>query len=111
MPEAKGGPMTRRIIPILCIGAAIGLSATSCQKLPASHQLEATARGELPIEATRFLDAVPADYGDLIGVTSNADVPAWSQAWFMRPDKSIVVLWINASTGKIYDKVLVIPRR
>jgi len=67
--------------------------------------------GQLPIEKAKFLDAIPAEYGDLIGVTSNADHPSWVQAWFMKPDKSLVVVWINGNTGKMLDHRLVIPRR
>lgn len=102
--------MTRRGLVFLCITVVL-IGTAACQKLQDARPFSSSIRGDLPIEHAKFTDAVPAEYGDLIGVTSNADYPTWSQAWFMRPDKSIAVLWINSSTGKIIDHVLLIPRR
>lgn len=67
--------------------------------------------GQMPIETAKFLDAIPAEYGDLISVTSMSDHPSWVQAWFMKPDKSMVVVFINGNTGKMLDHRLMIPRK
>jgi len=83
----------------------------ACQKMESVQPLTDSGEGKLPIEKAKFLDAIPADFGDLISVTSNAAHPWWVQAWFMRPDKSLVVVWINGRTGKMLDQYLTIPRR
>jgi hypothetical protein len=102
--------MTRRSILTVSI-PAIWLSLCSCQRIPDDRPFTTSGPGVLPIEAAQFPDAVPIEYGDLIGVTSRADYPAWTQAWFMKPDRSIVVLWINSQSGQIFDRALLIPRR
>ena len=101
--------MVRRFLVFLFPAALLAVSA--CQKLENVRPFASERQGTLPIETAKFLDAIPSDYGDLVGVTSSADAPAWAQAWFQQPDKSIVVLWINARTGQVHDRVLVIPRR
>lgn len=96
---------------ILAIGLALCLTATTCTRLEVARPMDGRGRGELPKQRLATRDALPADLGDLVGVTSNADQPDWAQAWFMRPDKSIVVVWINARTGYMLEDMLVIPRR
>ena len=102
--------MLRRVL-LVCCSAALGLGLVSCSKLEDEDPLAVRGMGRLTIESVKFLDAIPADYGDLIGVTARPDHPDWTQAWFMRSDKSIVILWIKASSGRILDRALVIPRR
>lgn len=102
--------MLRKFL-LVCCSAALGLGLVSCAKLEDEDPLAVRGMGRLTIESAKFLDAIPADYGDLIGVTSRPDHPDWTLAWFMRSDKSIVVLWIKAGSGRILDRVLVIPRR
>jgi CelD/BcsL family acetyltransferase involved in cellulose biosynthesis len=102
--------MIRRSLLLVCCAASC-LVVSSCQRLEDARPLAINSRGGLPIEHSKYADAIPVEYGDLIGVTSNATYPAWSQAWFMRPDKSIVIVSINSSTGKILDRVVVIARR
>ena len=102
--------MSRRSILFLCC-AATCFVATACQKLDDVRPLASPKRGALPMEQAKFLDAVPAEYGDLVAVTSNAEYPTWSQAWFERPDKSIVIVTINSGTGRILDRIIVVPRR
>ena len=100
----------RRVL-LLSSCLALCFVLTACQKLETARPLEARGRGDLPKEKLVFRDALPADYGDLIGVTSHADNSTWAQAWFQRADKSIVVVWINSRTGAMLEDALVIPRR
>ena len=102
--------MLVRILLVLC-GAMLGLGAVSCAKLEDEDPLAVRGMGKVASEQAKFDDAIPAEYGDLIGVVSRPDHPDWTQAWFMREDKSVVVLWIKAVSGPILDRVLVIPRR
>lgn len=102
--------MIRRGLLLLCCAASC-LLVSSCQKLEDARPLAVNKRGELLIEHLKYADAIPTEYGDLIGVTSNATYPAWSQAWFMRQDKSIVIVSINSTSGRILDRAVVIARR
>ena len=88
-------------LPVL----AIGLSA--CQKLPEPPQ---TAEPGVPPKAMGMVDAIPLEYGDLIGVTQ-AQTPGWTALFFQRPNKSIVAVYVNAERGIIYDRIVDIPRR
>ena len=90
--------MVMRGVIILCI-ALISLGLVSCQRISNWKGTE------------RELEAIPAEYGDLIGVTSRSDDPSWTQVWFMKPDKSVVVVFVNADRGRILDRVVTIPRR
>ena len=87
-------------LPVL----AIGLSA--CQKLPEPPPTEPG----VPQKSMGMVDAIPLEYGELIGVTQ-ASTPAWTALFFQRSDKSIVAVFVNAERGIIYDKVVDIPRR
>lgn len=101
--------MVRRFLAFLFPAALLIVGA--CQKLENVRPFPSERPGTLPVQTAKFLDAIPSEYGDLVGVTSSTDAPAWAQAWFQGPDKSIVVLWINSRTGQVHDRVLMIPRR
>lgn len=98
-----------RIVP-LAAALALVLSTGACTRLEVARPMDGRGRGELPKERLPARNSIPAEFGDLIGVTSSAEHPNWAQAWFMRPDKSIVVVWINARTGYMLEDALVIPR-
>ena len=80
----------------------------SCKKLETAHPETA---GPLPFQATKFADAIPADYGNLIGVTQNPQNAGWVGLWFQRPDQTIMAVFVNVEQGRIYEKTLTIPRR
>jgi hypothetical protein len=101
--------MKRVALLLTCLALTLVLSA--CQRLEVARPLEGQGRGELPKESLPFKDALPLEYGDLVGVTTTADHPTWAQAWFVRPDKSIVIVWVNTRTGSMLGNVVTIPRR
>ncbi len=101
--------MLRKGVLLLC-GVGLCFTVSACQRMDEWQPLTEEV-GQLPFEKAKFLDAIPMEYGDLIAVTSMADHPTWVQAWFMKPDKSIVVVLINGNTGKMLDHRLTIPRR
>jgi len=88
----------------LCMGL------TSCQRLQPDEATLRAAR-QLKIETLKSLDAIPAEYGNLVGVTSTSVRPNVAQLWFERPDKTIVVLSVNFVTGGLWNSYLLIPRR
>jgi hypothetical protein len=67
--------------------------------------------GPLAFEPAKFADAIPDDYGTLIGVTQNSESPKWVALWFQKPDKTITAVFVNIEQGKIYEKTLSIPRK
>jgi len=101
--------MKRVALLISCL--AIAFVLTACQRLETVRPLESRGRGELRKERLPFKDALPADFGDLVAVTGIGNHPTWSQAWFVRPDKSIAVVWINSETGDMLEEAVIIPRR
>ena len=82
----------------LCVGA------TGCQRIP-------DVAGQLPLTNAPFVDAIPAEYGDLMGVTSSERRPNVAQLWFQAPDRSVTVVYVDFIEGRIQDRVLSIPRR
>ena len=101
--------MRRIVLLSSCLALCFALGA--CQRLESVRPFEGLGPGELRKQALPFKDAIPAEYGDLVAVTSHAGYPTWAQAWFVRADKSIVVVWINSRSGQVLPDVLTIPRR
>jgi hypothetical protein len=91
----------------LCILAAC-LLTFSCKKL---EQPSAVATGPLTFEPAKFADAIPDEYGTLIGVTQNAKNPAWVTLWFQKPDRTITAVFVNIEQGRIFGKALTIARK
>ncbi len=98
--------MVRKHVVALCM-FALCLATVSCKKLG-----EATKpTGPLTYESAKFADAIPQDYGPLIGVTQNPKDAGWVGLWFQRSDGTIVAVFVNIQEGRIYDKALTIPRK
>jgi len=91
-------------VPALLGALVLAASALSCQKLEKGP-------GDLKSEAARFADAIPAEYGALVGVTSNSARPDIAQLWFQPADGSVIVVYVDYSKGRILESVLRIPRR
>ncbi len=87
---------------------ALILGATSCQQLPAPRS---TAPGALQTEDIAYDDAIPLDYGTLVGVTSIPEGPYTAGLWFEKADKTIVFVKVNFSLGKVDNRALILPRR
>src|SRR5213075_2199445 len=83
------------------------LFTLSCRKREA---VNTEAVGALKLQPIKFADAIPEDYGPLIGVTQNPTDPAWVGLWFQRADKSINAVFVNVNEGRIYQNTLTIPR-
>ncbi|MCP4571706.1 MAG: hypothetical protein GY838_05085 [bacterium] len=86
----------------------MGLLATSCADIDAE---EDAATGPLVRDTTVTLtDAIPAEFGDLVAVTTTEIYPDFAQLWFQKEDKSIVTVFLNYKRGTIEKHPLVIPR-
>ena len=99
--------MLGKRVKAFCIVAAC-LATISCQRL---QDRELNATGPLAYEPIRFADAIPDDYGPLIGVTQNAVNPEWVSLWFQKQDKTIITVSVNVVERRISGRVLTIPRK
>jgi hypothetical protein len=81
----------------------IGVMTTSCQRLE-----ERVPRGPISKEKVAFDNAIAAQYGDLVAVTVEGNNQV---LWFVKPDKTIVAVLVNVSSGTISPVALTIPRR
>lgn len=99
--------MRIRTVSLLSALALI-IGAAACQQLPSPVS---TTRGPLQTEELAFADAIPLEYGALVGVTALPDYPYTAGLWFEKPDKTIVLVKVNVSLGKMEKKALVLPRR
>lgn len=98
--------MVRKTIIALFI-LVVCMVTVSCRKL--DEPIKPT--GPMTFEAVKFPDAIPQDYGSLIGVTQNAQVPGWAGLWFQRPDGTITAVFVNVEQGKMSPWALKIPRK
>lgn len=97
--------MSRGVI-VVVIAIALALGVVSCQKMPSS----ADRTGTLRLEAVKLVDTIPAEYGELVAVTSSDTFPGWAQLWFRKEDQTIVTVFLNFQNGEVRQQVLVIPR-
>ncbi len=99
--------MLKRTVLLLSI-LAIVFGAMACRELPAARS---GAPSALSTEEIAYTDAIPLEYGTLVGVTDLPDNPYHAGLWFERPDKTIVFVKVNVSLGKIHKSTLLFPRR
>jgi len=106
-PRGKFSLLVRRFVGALFI-LAVCLVTCSCRKI---EPVSANAAGPLQFTPTKFADAIPDDYGPLIGLTQNPTDPGWVGLWFQKPDRTITAVFVQISQGRIYEKTLTIPRK
>jgi hypothetical protein len=99
--------LLRRTVGALCV-LAVCLVASSCKK---REPIDANMVGELKFAPTKFADAIPDDYGPLIGVTQNPKDSVWVGLWFQKPDRTITAVFVDVTKGRIYERTLSIPRK
>jgi hypothetical protein len=99
--------MVRKPVSAICI-LAVCLVTVSCKKLETANP---APTGPLTFEPSRFVNAIPDEYGNLIGVTQNPSSPRWVGLWFQRSDRTITAVFVNLDEGKLYEKALTIPRK
>ena len=80
--------------------------AFSCQKIE-----DARSTAALKFEQIKSPDAIPLEFGKLVGVTTTSEYPGWAQLWFEKPDKSIIVVKVQWGKGYLNQEATVIPRR
>jgi hypothetical protein len=98
--------MVRKHVVALCI-LALFMATVSCTKLGQPTK----PMGPLTYETAKFIDAIPREYGPLIGVTASSADARWVTLWFQRSDGTIAAVSVNVQEGKIGEKALTIPRK
>ena len=53
---------------------------------------------------------IPENYGELVGVTTQAAFKGWAQLWFEDEGETIRMVRIQFLDGRVQEAVLVIPR-
>lgn len=99
--------MRARWVFFVCV-LGLGLAVSSCKKIESEA---APAPAVFSLEPVKFQDAIPAEYGSLIAVTTDTTYSGWAQLWFEKPDKSIVVVRVSYISGTMHPKVMTIPRK
>ena len=66
--------------------------------------------GPLQMDTVALEDSIPAEYGDLVAVTTTEVFAGWAQLWFQKEDKTIVTVFVKYTTGHIRRNALLIPR-
>ena len=97
--------MTRSTTCAACV-VLLCLLLGSCADLDRPKDYE----GPLAFDSRKLTDAIPADYGDLVSVTTTQIYPGWVQLWFQKEDKTIVGVFVQFDTGQIKPEALLIPR-
>jgi len=83
----------------------IAVLTASCQKIGGE-----VPKGPLALEKLAFDNAISLQYGELVSVTANPSGTAFV-LWFVKPDKTIVAVTVNAASSTLVGQALTIPRR
>ena len=73
-------------------------------------RIQEPAKGALKTVTLKNLNAIPIEYGSLVGVTANPQFPTWAQLWFEDEDRTIRIVSVGYFDRKILENVTVIPR-
>ncbi len=98
--------MVRKQAVILFL-IVLTLLAVSCKKIEDVNK----PAGPLVYESLKFTDAIPQEYGTLIGVTQSPTQPEWVGLWFQKQDGTIMLVAADWRTGKLGDRVMRISRK
>ncbi len=95
----------KTVVLLLCL-LVLNLAAISC------HKLDMVRGAPVPSSPLPFkvLEPIPLDYGQLVAATPHPDDGHWVALWFQKPDKTIAVVYVNVSQGKVIDRAS-IPRK
>jgi hypothetical protein len=91
--------MTKLIVPFSVL--ALLLAQSGCQKLP-----------DQTLSSDSLTEAIPIEYGEVVGVTPHGAHPYQAVVWLEKADKTIVAIRVDlARNAVVADPLLTIPRR
>jgi hypothetical protein len=86
----------------------VALTLLACASLAGCERLDQQYVGELQVSEAELKDAIPADYGRLVGVGSQHGL---LRLVFERADQALVVVTLSAEHESLVNRVIVVPRR
>ena len=92
-----------KILFLVLLVLALTFTAISCQKLETRILVPPT---QLP--PPTVLEAIPLEDGQLVAVTPHPDDPHWAVLWFQKPDKTIAVVFVNVTQGKVVRRATIL---
>ena len=100
--------MRRRLVYGFCILVAClaTVATVSCTKIVSGGD---KLVGPLAFKLAGPANAIPDEYGTLVGVTQPSS--EWAALWFQKPDKTITAVFVNVDEGRVYEKGLTIARK
>jgi hypothetical protein len=99
--------MSKRVLAFPLLAALGCLAAVSC--VPLEKAPDPT--GLIPPGTLEPRDAIPLEFGDLVAVTMDQSRPDLAHLWFQKPDKSIVIVFMDYNRGQLRERVFTVPRR
>ena len=98
--------MRTRVLPLLVL-LVLSLGAAACERVDQTS----FQSGPLEFVTPAFRDAIPASYGELVGVTTHEAHPYQAVLWFQQADQTLVLVRVNISEGKVQGDAMFLPRR
>jgi hypothetical protein len=86
----------------------VALLLLACASLAGCQRLDQTYVGELQVSPVDLKDAIPADYGRLVGVGAQYGL---LRLVFERADQALVVVTLSTEHDSLVNRVIVVPRR
>jgi hypothetical protein len=87
-----------RLAGVLVLGATV-LAAASCARI----STPTVAAGGIPTERLTSRDIVPAEWGELVSVSSVAEYPDLAQLWFRATDGSVRYVVVSLRRQEILN--------
>jgi len=84
------------------------LVASSCARLPKAPD---PGEGDLDRIIMQDRDSIPADWGDMIGVSSVPEYKTWVQLWFQDEEGNVRMVPYAIDSNRFYDTFTLFPRK
>lgn len=98
--------MSMRVVACLTLVALGCLTAMSCVPL----EKDPDPSTLLPPAPLKDRLTLPMEFGDLVAVTIDESRPDLAILWFQKPDKSIVIVFMDYNRGQFRERTFTIPR-
>lgn len=90
--------MSRQALGLVLV-LALAVTVVACEKLPGP----ASGSTQLPVETLTRPDAIPAAWGNLVGVSAVGQYPDLVQLWFQDEQKVIRIAVMRATTMEVLN--------
>ena len=94
----------KTVAAVFLLALVVTFTAGSCQKIDTSRVLFTSP------QPLKLLDPIPLEYGELVAAFPHLGNSYWVELWFQKPDKTVSVVLVNVSQGKVFPRAT-IPRK